>query len=199
MEHNFRTLARDARHALILIARSIDAHSPSTNTEHDVLEMINITNTVCNQRFAFSGVIAGDVELVAPGVQPERKGDDDFSSLFDSVRLDAVDSVRAAFVGEKNRSGPVAQRFVTIGLDHIFDLLSKVPPHRAPALMQALTKAAYRDICTLQEYDPIDAKVAAGTISKMIKARSPRKQKAISKEDRLKMIITASEKLQDSA
>lgn len=193
MTIDIHTLIRTARTNLLLVSRSIDGTESSYNTELDVLEMLMITDSIIHSRLIKTGVYYDGDELVAPTHYEERRGDakDGYKKLYESIKLDVIDCIRGVMKTSQLSCGPIVQRFVTVGLDSIFDVLREVEPHRAAELMNAIRKAAFRDILNLREVDTLDSMVAIGVLSKQIKARVHRNRRPLTKAERLIAIHTA--------
>jgi hypothetical protein len=181
-------LVRRTRQIFTTILRSKEIEkSDSEITEFELIEAMLITEQVVISR------LSGDPR--------EWKGDEKrhFSFLFKSIRTEAQEAIRDYFTTEGVPARGVSiNKFNTIVLDAIFEILQAVGPKRAPKLVTKLRESFERDLRNLPETHTDDAIVAQAMLKKYSKERADklRKPKKMTKAERLAAIEVAVHQLQ---
>lgn len=181
-------LARQVRQIFTSLLRSkVIETSENEITEHELIEAMLITEAVVVSR------LHGDPR--------EWKGDEKrhFVFLFKSIRTEAQEAIRDYFTTEGKRARGVSiNKFNTLILDAIFDLLQVAGPDRAPKLVTRLRESLVRDLRNLPETHTDDAIVAQAMLIKYSKDRVQklRQPKKMSKAQRLAAIEIVAHQLQ---
>ena len=175
---------RNARTVANLITRSVDSGLNTQQNELDILEMLFITERVIEQR-------------LSAGIYNERQKDQKrkYAALFLSIREEVLASIRDVFTNEDGKaSGLVLQKYNTLALDALFDVLTYVGPENAIRVTNIITNAIRRDMLTLGVIDTFDAKVASGTLAELSRERA-RNARPMTKARRLAIIVKAADKV----
>jgi len=181
-------LARRVRQIFTTLLRSkVGETNENEINEHELIECMLITEAVVVSR------LHGDPK--------EWKGDDKrhFSFLFKSVRTEAQEAIRDYFTTEgKPARGVSINKFNTIILDAIFELLQSAGPDRAPRLVTRLRESMVRDLRNLPDTHSDDAIVAQALLKKYSKDRALklRQPKKMTKAQRLAAIEIAAHQVQ---
>ena len=181
-------LARRVRQIFITLLRSkSDETNPNEITEHELIECMLITEAVVVSR------LAGDPR--------EWKGDEKrhFVFLFKSIRIQAQETIRDYFTTEGKRAKGVSiNKFNTLVLDAIFELLRSAGPKRAPSIVTRLRESMVRDMRNLPEIHADDAIVARALLKKYStnRVQKLRQPKKMSKAHRLAAIEIAVHQVQ---
>ena len=181
-------LARRVRQVFTTLLRSKENETNENEiTEHELIECMLITEAVVISR------LAGDPR--------EWKGDEKrkFIFLFKSIRTEAQEAIRDYFTTEGKRAkGLSINKFNTIILDAIFDLLQAAGPDRAPSLVTRLRESLVRDMHNLPETHADDAIVAMALLKRysVERVQNLRKPKKMTKAQRLAAIEIAVHQVQ---
>ncbi len=178
---------RNFRNIVLLISKSIDATDQTRQSELDVIETLTITELVITER-------------LKAGIFTERQKDKKrkYIGLYNSIKSQTVETVRGVFSNENSKAtGFVLQKYNTLAIDALFEVLVEVGPVRATSITKALILAAKRDILTLGEIDEIDAKIAQGVLQKKSKERARKHRKPLTKQQRLAAIAVAVDRIKE--
>jgi hypothetical protein len=180
-----RQKLRNVRMCANLVARSVDVGPQSKQSELDILEMFRVTELVITER-------------LVEGIFTERKNDKKkkYIHLFKSIREQVLDSIRDVFINEQGRSsGLVLQKYNTLVLDALFELLSAVGPEESIRATKIVTQQCRRDIFNLGPIDEIDTIIASKTLAEMSRERARKTRRPLTKAQRIAAIDRAVQRL----
>lgn len=183
-----RPMIRQFRQIFAVLLRSKEGETnPNEITEHELIEAMLITEAVVISR------LKGD--------PLEWKGDNKrrFNTLFNSIKIESIESIRIHFTtdGEPQR-GASLNKFNTILLDSLFEILQLAGPRSAPRIVTLVRRAVEWDLKTLPETHADDGLVARALLAKYSKDRVQRlrKPKKLTRSQRLTTIAITAQSLQ---
>lgn len=180
-----RQKLRNVRMCVNLVSRSVDAGPQSKQNELDILEMLRVTELVITER-------------LIEGIFTERKNDKKkkYVHLFRSIREQVLATIRDVFAnGQGRASGLVLQKYNTLVLDALFELLTEVGPAESIRATKIATRACRHDMLTLGPMDEIDTIIASKTLAEMSKERARKTRRPLTKAQRFAAIDRAVQRL----
>lgn len=179
---------RHFRELFTMLFRSKVAESSSNEiSEYDLIEALLIVESVCIHR------LTGDPK--------EWKGDKKrkYKYLFKSIQIECKETIREYFTcdGVPAR-GVTINKFNTLILESIFNILQLAGPERSLNLITSLRKAIERDLQNMRDIHYDDAVIARMILDNHSKKRAEnrRKPKKMTTNDRLEMIEMVVENIQ---
>jgi len=180
MKQAFQPVVRQCRQIFsVILCSKVGEPNLTELTEHELIEAMMLTEAVVIGRLK--------------GNPDEWKGDDKrhYSTLFNSIKMESIDAIRSHFVLDgKQQSGITLNKFNTLVIDVLFELLANAGPDRAPHLVTTIRKALARDLKNHLKTPEEDGSHARTLLAQYSKDRARRicNPTKLSKADRLSLI-----------
>ena len=152
-------------------------------TESDLIECIQITQGVVRSRLSHAHTVWKN----------DHKRN--YSLLFNSIKTETIEAIRSYFTNEDGTpsKGATINKYNTLVIDAIFDMLKQAGPSRASTTMTLIKQTLIRDLSNISDVHEADAIAAKALLAKASKQRACdiHKSKKLTRGQRMAAIESA--------